>query len=101
MNDLEIIKAERLRAMQNQNIEQQELQQKVEQLEAVVKQLFTKEEKERFSNIKTAHPEKALQVLMIIGQAMQKGDIGRIDDDKLKSVLMQMNQKREIKITRK
>jgi DNA-binding TFAR19-related protein (PDSD5 family) len=101
MNDLERIKQEKLRALQEQQQEEFELQKKVDQLEAVIKQLFTKEAKERFGALKTMHPEKALQVLMLVGQAMQQGQVKIIDDDKLKSILIKINQKKEFKITRK
>ncbi len=79
--------------------EQMQLQQQIEQLEIVVKQKMTKQALERFGNIKSAHPEKAIQLLAILGQAIQAGKIEEIDDDQLKEILMKLTpEKKEFKI---
>ncbi len=79
--------------------EQEDIQQKIQELEFVVKQCFTKEALERYGNIKAANPEKAVQLLVVLGQALQAGQINQIDDDKLKEILMQITpEKRDFKI---
>ena len=79
--------------------EQEEIQQKVEELELVVKQSLTKDALERYGNIKAASPEKAIQLLVVLGQAIQAGQIQQIDDSKLKEILMQITpEKRDFKI---
>ena len=82
--------------------EQAQIQQQVEQIEEVVRQFLTKEALERYGNLKTAHQDKSLQVLLVLFQAIQKGQIkGKIDDSTLKKVLEQLTpKKKEIKIRR-
>jgi|SRR3989344_96874 len=89
--------------LQNQLKEQLALQQQVEQLEIIVKQYLTKEAIARYGNLRAAHPEKAIQVLTVIGQALQTGQItGKIDDNMLKQLLQQMQKpKKEFKMMRK
>ena len=65
----------------------------------MVKQLLTKEALERYGNIKAAYPEKAMQIIAIIGQAIQAGRINKIDDDQLKELLKKITpQKKEFKV---
>jgi len=98
MDELEAIREKRAQELQ----EQAEFQSQVSQLESVIKTLFTKEALERYGNLKAAHPEKAVQLLAIIGQITQKGNIKKITDGQLKALLTKMqDQKKEIKITRK
>ena len=81
--------------------EQMQLQQQIQQLEMLVKQKLTKQALERFGNIKSAHPEKAIQLLAILGQAIQSGQINEIDDEQLKDILMKITpEKKEFKIRR-
>ena len=106
MNELELLKQKRMQelmAMQAQQQQQDaELKQQVQQLESVVKTLFTKEALQRYGNLKAAHPETAIKVLALVGQAIQAGKIQKIDDEKLKGLLQKMApEKKEIKITRK
>ena len=103
MDELEELKKKKLEELKNQQLnqsqEEAQLQQQVEQLEAVVKQAFTKEALERYGNLKAAHPEKAVQLLVILGQAIQQGQITKIDDEKLKEILLKLTpKKRDFKI---
>ena len=103
MDELEELKRKKLEELKSQQStqsqEETQLKQQVEQLEAVVKQAFTKEALERYGNLKAAHPEKAVQLLVILGQAIQQGQITKIDDDKLKEILLKLTpKKREFKI---
>ena len=88
--------------LQEQAEQQDQIQQQVEQIESVVRQFFTKEALARYGTLKTAHREKALQLLVVLFQAIQKGQIqGKVDDSTLKKILEQMTpKKRDIKITR-
>lgn len=104
-NSLEELKRRRLeelqRSQQSQINETAKLQQQIEQLESFVKQAFTKEALERYGNLKTAHPEKAIQILAILGQAIQQGKIEQIDDAQLKEILLKITpEKKEFKIRR-
>ena len=82
--------------------QQSQIQQQIEQMESVARQFFTKEALARYGNLKSAHQEKALQLLIILFQAIQKGQIkGKIDDSTLKKILEQLTpKKRDIKINR-
>ena len=81
--------------------EQMQLQQQVQQLEMLVKQKLTKKALERFGNVKAAHPEKAIQLLAVLGQAIQSGKLNEIDDDQLKEILMKITpEKKEFNIRR-
>ncbi|MBU3941035.1 MAG: DNA-binding protein [Nanoarchaeota archaeon] len=83
--------------------EQLKLQQQIKQLDESVKQYLTKEAITRYGNLKSAHPELAIQVAAIILQAIHSGQIKeKITDDQLKNILKQFQQpKKEFKITRK
>ena len=100
-------KLEKLMQFQQEKLQQQaqqegQLQQQIEYMEGIVKQLLTKEALERYGNLKTAHQEKALQLLAVLFQAIQQGQIKKqIDDIALKKLLEQLTpKKREIKIKR-
>src|SRR3989338_4152365 len=99
MDELDALKKKRLEqlqkqqqeALQNQAEEQQQLQSQIEQLEAAVKQYLTKEALQRYGNLKAAHAEKAVQLLVILGQAVQQGQIKeKITDEQLKNLLQRM-----------
>ena len=106
MTSLEEIRKKKLEEMmrlqQQQAQEQAQIQQQVGQMEAVVRQFFTKDALARYGNLKAAHQEKALQMLVVLFQAIQKGQVkGKIEDSLLKKILEQLApRKREIKIKR-
>ncbi|MGB9748723.1 MAG: DNA-binding protein [Candidatus Woesearchaeota archaeon] len=79
------------------------LQQQINALEELVKKKLTKEAISRYSNIKIAHPELALNLIVLLGSLIQQGKIrGTIDDNQLKELLKQMaNKKTDFKITKK
>src|SRR3989344_9261337 len=87
---------------QQQSDEQSQIQQQVGQMESVVRQFFTKDALARYGNLKAAHQEKALQLLVVLFQAIQKGQVkGKIEDALLKKVLEQLAPaKKEFKIKR-
>ena len=96
MNDLELLKQRKLEEQFN---EQVKMQQEMTKIEESAKQLLTKDALSRYSNLKLAHPEKALQVAFAISQACKSGLNQKIDDASLKEILMQMQEnKKETKI---
>lgn len=109
MDELEAIKRRRLleiqkqhEALQQRAEEQQQLQQQLEQLENAVRQFLSKEALQRYGNLKSAHQDKAVQLLVVLGQAIQQGQIKeKISDEQLKYILIQLqNEKKDFKIKR-
>ena len=97
MNDIEELKRKKLEELQTQqqpDSEEAQMQQQIEQLEAVVKQRLTKKALERYGNLKTAHPDTAVQLLVLLGQAIQSGQIKTVDDNALKNLLMRLQPKK-------
>jgi len=88
--------------LQQQAQEQAQIQQQVEIIESSVKQFMAKEALIRYGNLKTVHQEKALQLLIVLYQAIQKGQIkDKIDDSMLRKILEQLTpKKKEINIKR-
>ncbi len=111
MNELEEIRQKKLQELQEQIESQQsqalkeqiQLQKQIELLEIIAKQNMTKEAISRYGNLKSAHPEKAIQVIAILAQAIQQGQIReKITDEKFKNILKQLEPpKKEFKITKK
>lgn len=109
-DELEELKKIRLAQLQRQLQEQYEqqlreeatFQEQIEALEQMVKSRLTKEALLRYGNIKTAHPQKAIQLLIILGQLLQSGRATVIDDEQLKDILLKLTPpKSEFKIKRK
>ena len=92
---LDELKKQQVESMQQQAQEQQQLQQQIQQLEALVKQSFTKEALERYGNLKAAFPERAVQLLVILSQAIQSGQLTKIDDNTLKDILKKITPKKK------
>ena len=81
--------------------EQEQMQQQIQQLEIIVKQALTKEALERYGNLKAAFHDRAVQLLVILAQALQSGQITKIDDNTLKEILKKIShEKKDIKIKR-
>ena len=87
---------------QHQYDEQLQLQQQVEQMESVVRQYLSKDALVRYGNIKAAHNEKALQLVALLFQLIQNGQLKSVIDDKImKKLLLQLEpKKRDIQIRR-
>ena len=83
--------------------EQLKLQEQLAQLESSAKQYMTKEAIQRYGNLKVAHPQKALEVIMLLAQLIQNGQLkDKVDDYALKEFLLKtQQQKREFKLMRK
>ena len=88
--------------LQNQAVQEQQEEQNLQGIEDLAKKYLTKEALIRFGNIKTAFPEKANHISMMIAQLAQSGQLKeKITDLQLKEILKGLNQKKEINITRK
>ena len=95
------LRKNQLEKIQQQSQEEQQLQQQIQQLELMVKQVLTKEALQRYSNLKTAFPDRAVQLLVILAQAIQSGQISKVDDNTLREVLKKLSpEKKEFKIKR-
>ena len=110
MSELEEIRKKKMHELQRQYAnqatqqyqEEAQIQQQLQQIEAIVKQRMTKDALERYGNIKAADAERAMQLLVIFAQFLQAGKLNMIDDETLKQVLVKMvPKKREINIKRK
>ena len=109
MDELEKIKKNKFEALksqqdsfQQQMQEQTAIQQQIQQLEDIVKQRLTKDALSRLGNIKAAHAEIYVNVLLILAQAIQQGQLKEVDDNLLKEILKKLSpKKRDIKITRR
>ncbi len=105
MNDIDEIKRkklEELKKQQQNSSENYQFQQQIAQLESMVKNSFSKKALERYGNIKTAHPELAIQLITFLGQAISTGRIKQVDDEALKNLLKRIQPKKDkFKIIRK
>jgi len=111
MNDLEDVRKRKLEELQKKYMAQQQkelkkqiqLQQQIELLEAVAKQFMTKEAISRYGNLKAAHPDKAIQAIAVIAQAVDSGQLTKkLDDENFKLLLQQLTpEKKEFRFNRK
>ncbi|MDP6265465.1 MAG: DNA-binding protein [Candidatus Woesearchaeota archaeon] len=98
---MEELKQSQLEQSQQQSLEEDQIKQQIAQLEIMIKQALTKDALQRYGNLKTASPDKAVQVLVILAQALQSGQITKVDDDTLKEILKKITpEKKDIKIKR-
>ena len=98
---LEELKKAQLEQLQQQSQEEEQMKQQLEQLEAIVKQALTKEALQRYGNLKADFPERTAQLLVVLAQAIQSGQINKIDDNTLKEILKKITpEKKDIKIKR-
>ncbi|MDO8741318.1 MAG: DNA-binding protein [Candidatus Woesearchaeota archaeon] len=101
-NGLEEIRKRKIGSLQQQAQKQAEeenqLKAQIQQLEEIVRRALTKEALQRYGNLKTAHLEKAVQLLVVVANAIQAQNIKTIDDKQLKEILMMMDKKHETKI---
>lgn len=86
----------------NEQEERQKLQEQIATLEALAKQWMTAEALTRWGTLKSAHPEKALQIAALIAQRAQQGHLKqKLTDVELKSLLAYLQApKKETKIRR-
>ncbi len=90
------------RQYEQQMTEEAALEGQVNALENMVKAKMTKDALSRYGNVKTVHPEKAVQLLIVLGQLIQAGRIDTINDEQLKDILMKLTPpKHDFKIKRR
>lgn len=79
------------------------LQEQINALENLAKQYMTNEAISRYGNLKSAHKEKALQLIAVIAQLVQNNQIKeKLTDTQLKQLLLQLDEpKKETRIIRK
>lgn len=92
---LELYQQQYTAALQSKGEEAEQMHQQIQQLEVVMKQMMSSDALQRYGTVKLAHPEKALQALVVLAQRVQAGGVGVIDDSLLKNVLLALNNKRE------
>ena len=101
MDELRQRKMEELREQLQSQQENAQLQQQISQLESMVRQKMSKEAISRMSNIRAACPEKYVQVLALLGQMLQQGQLTHVDDAALKGILQQSKEVSEQQIKKR
>lgn len=106
MDELDTLKQRRLLELQKQYTEQRREQEQFEteahQLEAAIKPLFTRDALARYGTLKTAHPELALQTLLVLAHIKQQKNITSVSDTELRTLLQEINKnKKQTTIIRK
>lgn len=100
MSELDEIRKRKIAQMQRQqsnaSSEEQKVGQQIAQLEGMVKPILTKDALVRYGTIKTAFPEKWVQVLVVIAQLVQAGRVKTVDDEMLKKLLTQLAPKQRV-----
>jgi programmed cell death protein 5 len=103
-DELEKIREKKLEALKEQASQGQAREEQMAEAEAkkqaILRQILTPEARQRLSNIKLVKPQFAEQIELQLIQIASSGRLrGRIDDEKLKSLLKQLQGKeRERKI---
>jgi programmed cell death protein 5 len=105
MSELDELRKKKLAEFQNRFEQQEKAETDFEeqrgQLEHFVRQYMSKDAISRYGNIKAAHPEKSVQVLVVLAQLLQQGKLKTVDDQTLKDVLLRLTPpKRDTKITK-
>lgn len=60
---------------------------------------MTKEAIERYGNLKSAHPEKAIHAITVIIQLIQSNQLTqKLSDEDFRSILIQLEQKKDFKL---
>ena len=76
--------------------QQQKIAQQINQLESLAKQYMTKEAIERYSNLKVAHQELAINVISLIAKAVKTNQLKqKITDQQFKDILVEINPNKE------
>mgnify|MGYP001585908984 CR=1 FL=1 len=80
-----------------------ELRQQIFEIENNAKQFLDGNALSRYGNIKLADSEKALQIALLINQAIQQGQLKeKLDDTQFKTLLMNLQEpKKEFNFVRK
>jgi len=105
-DELDEIRQRKMQQLQEDIARQRETEEESRAMEAqkelILKQILTNEAKSRLTNIKLANPEFANQIEYLLIRLYQTGQVRRIDDQQLKTVLAKISgKKKDIKIIRK
>ncbi len=80
---------------------EKKLQEEVARLEGIVKSKLSREALLRYGNVKAAHKDLALNLVLILSNLIQQGKVqGQISDAQLKDLLGQLSAKKSFKIKR-
>ena len=102
MDSLEDLRKKKLAELQAEMEQAQAVQAEIDNIEEFAKKWLTKEALVRFGSLKSAHPEKAVQVAIAIAQGVKSGQIRQlVDDGLLKAVLTQMEPEKKKTIIRR
>ena len=101
--DLDEIRAEKIKELQANQEEQEKVQKEIAQIEDNAKNYLDKEAMVRYGNLKSAFPERIVQVAAVINQLVQQGHLNKkLDDMEFKELLKSLTpKKKEINIVRK
>lgn len=78
-----------------------QLKKQISILEQNVRRHMTKDAFSRYTNIKIAHKELSLQVLILLNQAISRGQLKQINDEELRDLLKKVQTKTDFKIIHK
>ncbi|MCD6522996.1 MAG: DNA-binding protein [Candidatus Diapherotrites archaeon] len=106
MSDLEQIREKKMQFLRQQMEAQRIAEEKAAAIEvqkqAILKRVLTTEARSRLTNLKLANPTIASQVENLIIYLYQSGQIAKIDDNQLKTILYKIQgRRREPRIIRK
>ena len=89
--------------MSSDQKETEQIQKKIAEIEFAARQYMSQEAILRYGNLKSAHPQKALQAMAFIAQLGSQDQIKeKITDAQFKQLLLKLEpEKRETKIIRK
>ena len=80
----------------NRNLE---LQKQIQEIENIAKQYLSKDALQRYGNLKTAFPDKAIKIATLIVQLINNNQITeKLDDEKFKFLLSQIDNKKDFRI---
>ncbi|AJF62579.1 MAG: hypothetical protein QT11_C0001G0435 [archaeon GW2011_AR20] len=76
-----------------------ELQKQIQEIENIAKQYLGKDALQRYGNLKTAFPDKAIKITTLIVQLINSNQIAeKLDDEKFKFLLSQIDNKKDFRI---
>ncbi|MCR4335915.1 MAG: DNA-binding protein [archaeon] len=100
------LKEKKLEELKQKYLEQAEEEKQAQEMEAkiqsVLKSILTEEAKQRLGNVRLVNKELYTRAFQAIMGLVQKGMIQeKLNEEQLKEILRQLNNRRDINITRK
>ncbi|MFB6175494.1 MAG: DNA-binding protein [Candidatus Nanohalobium sp.] len=93
-DDLEKLREEKKSELQEQDAQEQE-EERREQISQMASKYLTSEAQSRLANIKAADPDKASAVETQIAKLGRAGQIDKMTDDQLKSILKSVQEEKD------